>query len=204
MDETPEIEAPAEEAEQAAETAPADAGWAPVEPEPARPPIGRLVLGLVAEVVIAAVAVALWCVLTKHFPKRNFIGLTVVAGLAGGYALREISRRSSVVVRLASALVVAISCVFGVVAYEATVLTNQQPMSFSRAFDRIKGDWWTLLRHQNVQQLAILAVAVIIAFLAAGPAKPKKVKATEVPTEDEEPAGDEPAGEEPVEPVEES
>ena len=189
MDETPEpAETEAPEAEVADATAVEHTDTAPPAADPGAG-FGRMLLAVLVALLIATVTVTLWGVLLQKFNK-DFVGLTVVGGLVLGYAMREISRRSNILVRLVSVVITALACVAGTVVSEAAFFSRKYHVAFGTIFDERKKEWWFLLRHRTTMQFVIYAVALLIAFLAAGPAKPKKV------TTDDEPA--EPAADEPV------
>jgi hypothetical protein len=148
------------------------------EPVAAAPVSGgkRWLLALLAGLGVALVGVVLWGVLYA-VAKREFVGTSVVVGLVIGYVVREVSRRSDLPARLLAVLVTALACVGGTVVGEAAYTAAHFKIGFWRVFGDLRPQTWELLQKRTNLQLAIYAVALVIAFLAAGPAKPKPAAA---------------------------
>lgn len=155
---------------------------------------GSLPLAILAGILTAAAGVLVWTLLGR-FAGREFVGISVVTGLAVGYVLRVVSGRSTIPVRIAAALILAVTCVAGTVTAGRAVLAKTLP-------EQVPGShisWWELMRrfdygqtvstvrHRGGLTLAIYAAAAVIAFLSAGPQKPKPAPADPADPADAEP-----------------
>ncbi len=146
--------------------------------EPLAAKRGNVPLAILASLAIAAIGVALWGVLAAK-TLREYVGISVVVGLIVGYVMRELTRRSTIGVRLIASVITALTCVAGSVVGEVAYLTSDAGAPFWRHLrDNIEPDAvWASLERRNGIQLAVFAAAVVIAFAAAGPKKepaPKK------------------------------
>lgn len=136
---------------------------------PEAAPATRLGLGVLASVVVVAVGVALWVVLVKSLDKEYF-GVSVAIGLLVGYALREVSRRSDLLVRVLAVLLTAVACVVGTLMSQAAV----------------KGQTVSIAHLPKVAYLTFVG-ALVVAYISATPPKPKKVAAPPTPAEPVDP-----------------
>jgi hypothetical protein len=147
----------------------------------ARP--GNLLLGIVGALAVSALGVVLWGILYATV-KREFVGLAVLIGLLNGYALRELSRRSTILTRILASVVTALACVAGTVVGEVAYTSAKLHAAFWKLLGDVWGDWWTLLRHRTGLQFAIYAAALVIAFLSAGPSQATRSAAAAAAADD--------------------
>lgn len=182
---------------------PADAvpgeGVAPGEGVPDAPPpmaaarSGNVVLAVLAGIATAAAGIVVWTVLCRLMG-RPFPGMSVVIGLTVGYVLRVVSRRATVPIRVVAALLTAVAAVVGAITSTRGVLAKtipeQVPGSHVGFGDLMRSFEWSqtfsVIKHQGNVTVVLYAAAVVIAFLSAGPQKPKKAAPAE--TADTEPA----------------
>jgi hypothetical protein len=152
-------------------------GGDPLEADPlADAPSGNLALAVLAAVGACAVAVVLWTVLMLA-GGREFVGLTVIAGLAAGYLLRRVSGRSTTVVRVLAGLVTAVACVVGTVTAVVAFTSRTYHVGYVDLLRHFHySETFTVVKHRRGMTLVVYAAAVVIAYLSAGPQKPKKVK----------------------------
>lgn len=152
---------------------------------PAKPGVAQFLLGLLLAVGIGAIGVVIWALIYIK-AEREYPGVAVFIALAVGYVLRVVSGRATVPVRIAAALVTAVSSLAGLyvgaVAF-AVHSANKQSILRGRVkfWTLLKDDFkWepikSILKHHNWVAYVIFAAAVVIAFLAASPPKPKKPK----------------------------
>lgn len=140
-------------------------------------PGGNLALGVLAAVAVAALGVLLWTVLLLSGVKWNVAGITVIAGLAAGYLIRRVSGRSGLGVRATAAVIIAVAAVVGTVTSVLAFTSHSYKIGFGTLLKHYKyRDTFTLLKHLPARTLVIYAAAVVIAFLSAGPQKPKAAK----------------------------
>lgn len=125
---------------------------APVEAAPT----SRLGLGVLASLGVVAAGIGLWVVLLKSLDKEYF-GVTVLIGLLVGYVLREVSRRSDMLVRVLAVVLTAVACVAGTLISRAAYLPDGQSLT------KIPG-----------MAYATFAAALVVAYISAVPSKPKK------------------------------
>jgi hypothetical protein len=159
---------------------------------------GNVPLAVLAGVLTAVAGVLLWTLLARYV--REFAGLSVLTGLTVGYVLRVVSGRTTVPVRVAAALIVAVACVAGTVTSTRAVLARTIPeqipgshISFTELMKNFDyGKTFTVVQRQGALPILIYVAAVVIAYLAAGPQKPAKGKAQPVEEPFEEPL-DEPS-----------
>jgi len=135
----------------------------PVEPAETVPAT-RLGLALLAGVGVIAVGVALWAVLVKSLDKEYF-GVSVAIGLLVGYVLREVSRRSDLLVRGLAVLLTAVTCVVGTLVSHAVA------------------DVTTGIGDLPWVAYATFAGALVVAYISATPPKPKKAATPPPPVE---------------------
>jgi hypothetical protein len=141
-------------------------------------PGGNLALGVLAAVAVAALGVLVWTVLLLSGVKWNVAGITVIAGLAAGYLIRRVSGRSGLGVRVTAAVIIAVAAVVGTVTSVLAFTSHSYKIGFGTLLKHYKyRDTFTLLKHLPARTLVIYAAAVVIAFLSAGPQKPKAAKA---------------------------
>jgi hypothetical protein len=146
------------------------------EPLAAEAPRTRLPLGILAGLGVALAGVAAWSLLYA-LAGRDYVGISVVFGLLIGYVVREVSRRTDLLPRVAAAVLAAALCVVG----STAALAANTAHEFHQPFTRILGDLlphtFEILKDRNVLTFAIFAAAVVVAFVSAAEPKPKKAKA---------------------------
>lgn len=147
---------------------------------PPRPGAGRLLLGLLAALVVGAVGVAAWAGIYAS-REKEYIGVAVIIGLLAGYAMRAVSGRSDLLPRLLAVVVTALSCVAGSLAGEVAFVAHRYGAAFWPLLRHDADKWWSVMRHRSGIAWVVFAAALVIAFLAAGPQKPKKEKAVAEP-----------------------
>jgi hypothetical protein len=164
--------------------------------EPVVAPAGRgakgWLLAILAGVAVVAVGVAGWGLLDT-VATRDFVGISVLIGLLVGYVVRELSGRTSLGARLVAVLITAVGCVAGATVGETAYTAATYKVKFWDLLPEV--DVWRLMTHRPAVHYAVYVVALVIAFLAAGPQKPKTKPAPEDAEPAEEPLGEEPTGE---------
>lgn len=142
------------------------------EPVAAAPPKSRLVLGTLAGLGAVLLGIVVWSLLYA-FAKRDYVGVSVVFGLLIGYVVREVSRRSDLTPRIIAAVLTALLCVFGSVIAQVANTARVFHASFWDLLVDLLPDTFTIVSKRNALTFVIFAAAVIVAFLSAGPSKPK-------------------------------
>jgi hypothetical protein len=158
--------------------------------DPVAAPQSRLVLGTLAGLGVVILAIAAWVVLYLAMDK-DYPGITVVAALAIGYVVREVSRRSDLRARLIAAVLALVLCVVGAVAAIAALIVNETPggeeAGFLDSFTKLLPHSFQVIndRYQPRPWLTwlIFGAAVVVAFFSAAPAKAKQAKAAPAPAE---------------------
>lgn len=144
---------------------------------------GNVPLAILAGLAVAALGVALWTVLYV-FAGREIVGVSVLTGFAVGYVMREVSRRSTVPVRVGAAIITAIVCLVGNVVARVAYTAAEFDFSFWTLLEDVAPDTFKLLFERDALTLAIFAAAVVVAYMAAGPKQAPKQKAAD-PVRDE-------------------
>jgi hypothetical protein len=140
--------------------------------EPVAAPRSRLVLGTLAGLGVVLVGIVVWSLLYAYL-KRDYVGVSVVFALGIGYVVREVSRRSDLTPRVVSALLAVVLCVFGSVVAQIANTAREFHASFWDLLTDLLPDTFTIVSKRTALTYVIFAAAVVVAFLSAGPSKPK-------------------------------
>lgn len=165
---------------------------AAVDAEPVAEPVAarqesRLVLGTLAGAGAVLLGIVVWSLLYAY-TKRDYVGVSVVFGLLVGYVVREVSRRSDLVPRIVAAVLTAILCVFGsVIALVANTVRVYPGEKFFDVLGNTLPNTFEIVSKRNALTYVIFVAAVVVAFLSAGPSKPKAPAAAPVADEGDEP-----------------
>ncbi|MDQ1711603.1 MAG: hypothetical protein QOE45_1053 [Frankiaceae bacterium] len=190
-DDQPPIEQDAEPG-LAEETTFADEG---VAPDGTGGPRGNLALGILAGIGAAVAGVLVWAGVTLS-SGREFVGISVLTGLAVGYLMRRVSGRTGVGTRLGAALITAAACIAGTVMAVVAITSKTYKVGYVDLLRHFMySETFTIVRKRPGLTLVVYAAAVVVAFLSAGPQKPKPSRAVAAPPEPVETV-------EPVEPAE--
>lgn len=139
----------------------------------AAPPPARWPLAIVAALVVGAVGVVVWGVASALFT-RALVGMSVLVGLLVGYVVREVSRRSNLPARIVAVAVTAVVCFAGAFVGDAAyVSADTKTFGVRDLLDSYKAKPFEHFKDRPKLQFLIFAVALVVAYLAAGPAKPK-------------------------------
>jgi hypothetical protein len=95
--------------------------------------------------------------------------------------MRAVSGRSDLLPRLLAVVVTAVSCVVGSLVGEVAYVAHRFGMAFWPLLRKDIGKTYDVMKHRNAVAWIVFAAAVVIAFLAAGPQKPKKEKVVAEP-----------------------
>jgi hypothetical protein len=144
------------------------------------PGAGRLLLGLLAAIVVAALGVVLWSTIYA-VREREYIGVAVLIGLLAGYTLRAVSRRSDILTRVLAGVVTALACVAGTIFGQVAYVSHHFGVAYWPLLKKDLPKTFDVLKHRTGVSWAVFAAAIVIAFLAAAPQKPKKEKAAAQP-----------------------
>lgn len=154
------------------------------EPLAESPGAGRLVLGILAAIATAAVAVAAWSY-AYVAAEREYLVFAVVLGLAVGYVLRTVSGRGTIPVRVLAGVLTALGCAAGTLSGDAAYNANIYGTGYLEMLtDVVLPDWQGRFGARQPVAWAIFAAAVVLSFLVAAPPKPAKKDA-----DDDEAAG---------------
>jgi hypothetical protein len=138
-------------------------------------PAGRLALGILAGVLVALLGIAVWAIVYAK-AEREFVGVSVVTGLAIGWTIRTVSRRSTMLVRIVAVLLTAAVCVGGTLAGEVAFTSKTYHMGFWKLLGDVAPDTYDLLSKRPVLTFGVFVAALVLAYLAAAPQKPKAPK----------------------------
>lgn len=154
-------------------------GAAPVTaPAVAAPPRSRLPLATLAGLGVVVAGLVAWTLLYFALD-RDYVGISVVVALVVGYVVREVSGRSDIPPRVVAALLTVVLCVVGAVSSASVGIVEDETfaaldLQWWPTFRGLMKEPWTVLESQRAITWAIFGAAVVVAFLSAGPAKPKK------------------------------
>lgn len=134
----------------------------PVEPPPGGP--GLLAFGMLAALVGAAAIVAVWAVACALIERRLAV-MGVGLGFVVAYAIREISRRRSVVTAVIASLLTAVGCVAGGIVADQAILSAQSKVGFWTLLGTVDDDIVESVKFStNVITWLVYAFAVYTAF----------------------------------------
>jgi hypothetical protein len=153
-----------------------------VPPAAPAPGAGKVVLGVLAALLVAALGVALWAFVYAQM-EREYVGVAVVIGLAVGWVIRVVSGRSTLPVRIVAVVVTAVACVAGTLFGDAAYTAKQFKADFFTVLGDIAPDTFDTLSKRPVLSFVIFAAGMVLAFLSAGPQKPKKSAPQVAPVE---------------------
>lgn len=155
-----------------------DDGFAAVEPAA---PAARWPLAILAALAAAVVGVAVWALIYANL-EREYVGVSVVIGLTVGWLIRTVSRRSNLVARVVAVVITAIACVAGTVVGEVAYTSKVYKFEFVKLLKDVAPDTFKLLGDRPALTFGIFAAALVLAFMSAGPQKPKQSKRRGDPT----------------------
>ncbi len=107
---------------------------------------------------------------------KEYVGVAVVVGLVVGWALRVVSRRSTIPVRVVAVLLTAVACVYGPLVASAAFSAVELDEGFFDIFGRAFPNAFTVLGNQPWQVKLIFVAALVLAWMSASPQKPKQPK----------------------------
>ena len=148
---------------------------------PAAPAAGgakRWLLAIAASLVAIVVGSAVWAGI-YDWRDQEYVGVSVVIGLAVGWLMRVVTKRSDLVVRLVAILLTALGIAVGMVV-AATWFASSSALpsvpGFWELLPDVIPDWWDILTHPEREPITyiIFGAALLLAYLMAGPQSGKK------------------------------
>lgn len=151
----------------------------PLAPVDAEPPKARWPLAILAGLGTGLLGVVLWAFVFMQFD-REYVGVAVIIGLVVGWVIRTVSRRSTVAARVAAVLITAVTCVLGTVIGEVAYTAKFYDADFGKLLGDVLPDTFNVVKDRPAVTLGIFVVALVLAWLSAGPQKekPKKQRAS--------------------------
>lgn len=144
-------------------------------------PPARWPLAILASLGAAVIGVVLWALIYAN-AEREYVGVSVVIGLTIGWLMRVVSRRSTIAVRIVAVVITALACVAGTVVGEVAYTSKAFKFAFWTLLKDVAPDTFKLLSERPGLTYGIFVAALVLAFLSAGPQKPKASKLRGDPT----------------------
>lgn len=150
----------------------------------------RWLLAIAASLLAIVVGAAVWAAV-YDWRDQEYVGVSVLIGLAVGWLMRVITKRSDIVVRLVAVLLTALGIVVGTVV-AAAWFASSSPLAtipdFWELLPDVLPDWWDILTHPEREPITyvIFGAALLLAYLSAGPQSSGKKKKGAVAEDDVE------------------